>query len=929
MKKLQVIKLLLAIGAVGLRPTAAEAQSDSLPADLPLLHYHLTARPWSPLNIPKTAYLDRLEGECRFWIKHQDASGAIIDPFTNTETEYSTPYFAHALGTLLGAGRAMDLLSNGQKAMEHATNVFASGGAAEFWIAPLTEAIELYAQHVPAGTLDTWKSRMRIAFSPGGNTNNWRTYFMKGQWLRSKASFISKTTAVADVENNWNGTQKGDIAPTKWSLYHDHTSDPDTLAVETVGRGNLLALAATGYDGPSAPAIRSATETGTKTSLLLMDPSGQMPTNGRTDNHVWGDVCYQLAFETMAEQSLVQGDKWLAGQYRHAALLTFQNIDRWRRTDGAWTGSFYVTKNHLDPAKRVGYQPASQYGTYNGSLMFHTSEAFNTQKADIAENPAPVEIGGYALATDSSFAAAFANAGGMAMEIDLRGATSLEFSNYWTALGIVRFGRPGWDTRLGPSDGQRDIGTGLGVTFAPTFQEGGNWIRLASVPNRYEGTFAVTFAHPLLVRVSVDYAPKSGAGPKFHDELVVTPDGVLSTVTAAGQAGAWGMTLPLLEDDGAPLVTSATSTDRIARTTYKAGTDEQAFIALGKNVVLAADQPVLSSYGQLRPIRATTDDTAHRTFVYPRSANDPTAEAVRDSFQITANGFQSVVGRVDDTLYVGRTSAGGVGTSIDITGDGQPDATFSVSCGFILQIRGGTIAAIEADRAVTATIGGKSVSLTAYTPVVLDAAALASDAGAGPVPGIPEIGVDGGGVTSDSGVAIGDPMGDRAEDAATRMAEPVPGSPGAAESAAGCSCRSASRGTTAYWLACIPLGIAAALRRRTGPRRHGIGKSCTSLMSGSFGAVSYWQPEAVVCSVAVQFQISTPARSVENPATSQLWSRSLRADQLKHGIMLKRFAGSPLMLAYIPASPKMIGLSMPTNASREGARFGGSVWVVS
>jgi hypothetical protein len=59
----------------------------------------------------------------------------------------------------------------------------------------------------------------------------------------------------------------------------------------------------------------------------------------------------------------------LAGQYRHAAMLSFQGIQRWRRSDGEWTGSFFVTKNHFDPRQRVGYQPASQYSNYNGSLM--------------------------------------------------------------------------------------------------------------------------------------------------------------------------------------------------------------------------------------------------------------------------------------------------------------------------------------------------------------------------------------------------------------------------------------------------------------------------------------------------------------------------------------------------------------------------------
>ena len=91
--------------------------------------------------------------------------------------------------------------------------------------------------------------------------------------------------------------QRPRIVPTPYSLYHDRSSDPDTLSVEAVGRGNLLALATAGYDGPSASEIRTAAEAGTRFSLLLQDPSGQAPVNGRTDDHVWVDVGYQLAFE--------------------------------------------------------------------------------------------------------------------------------------------------------------------------------------------------------------------------------------------------------------------------------------------------------------------------------------------------------------------------------------------------------------------------------------------------------------------------------------------------------------------------------------------------------------------------------------------------------------------------------------------------------
>ena len=91
--------------------------------------YHLTARPWKPLDIPREKYLDVIEGVCRFSIRHQNAAGAIIDPFLKREVQYATPYFAYAVGALVSAGRALDLLPNGVKAMDHATSNFAGGRA--------------------------------------------------------------------------------------------------------------------------------------------------------------------------------------------------------------------------------------------------------------------------------------------------------------------------------------------------------------------------------------------------------------------------------------------------------------------------------------------------------------------------------------------------------------------------------------------------------------------------------------------------------------------------------------------------------------------------------------------------------------------------------------------------------------------------------
>lgn len=701
----------------------------NIPEELPRVRYHLTAKPWRPLAIPRSAYLDTIEGVCRFSAKRQDQRGAVIDPFLKREHQYSTPYYAFAVGLLISVGRAPDLLQSGVQAMDHATACFAQGRTGipdehgEFFVPALTGALALYERHVPAEKLRLWRERLSTpldqVITARTRTNNWRTYPMKGEWLRVKAGLADRAAALDFIRDSWfNATQRERIAGDLWNLYQDHSSDPESHAVEAVGRGNLLALIAEGYDGELRQEIQQAVERGTLVSLLLQDPSGQCPPNGRTDDHVFNDVLYQLAFEVMAERALQNGDRELASQYRHAALLSFNSIAHWRRTDGVWAGSYFVTKNHFDPAERIGYQRASNYGNYNGAVMLHLAEAYLARHTEIPEQPAPVEVGGYALATDPKFASAVANTGGMQMFADLRGDTQLVFDHYWSALGVVRFGRVGWDTRLGPSDGVRDAQTGRGVSFAPTWMEAGKWVRLADVPDRYQGEFSVEFAHPLLVRCAIEYRPLKGqTGPAFRHEFVLTPDGVLATLRAPVGVTC-GVTWPVLENDGAPL--RVNFSPYVARIAYPQGTDEQNFIALQSGAKLANnDAPLLSTYGWLRPVRVTTPGDVNQTFVYPRSAGDPNAENVRRSFRLSPNGFSSVLGKVAGKLYVGRTAAGGEGDSIDLNGDGKAEVTFGAPCDFILCLEQGKVTAAEADREVTMQLQGKRLKLSAYTPVTV------------------------------------------------------------------------------------------------------------------------------------------------------------------------------------------------------------------
>ena len=146
--------------------------------------------------------------------------------------------------------------------------------------------------------------------------------------------------------------------------------------------------------------------------------------------------------------------------------------------------------------------------------------------------------------------------------------------------------------------------------------------------------------------------------------------------------------------------------------------DQENFIALKSTHLLDASSPaVRTGYGDLCPVRVTDSKGGRvETFVYPRSAGDPDAESVRASFVRKGQDFSSVLGRVKGTLYVGRTSAGGVGNGIDLDNAGKNDVTFDQTCAFILQLKNGRPIAMEADRSVTATIRGKQLKLAPFTP---------------------------------------------------------------------------------------------------------------------------------------------------------------------------------------------------------------------
>jgi hypothetical protein len=711
--------------------------------------FHLTAGSWESREVSQVQLLEVIEASCSVAARFQNDLGAIVDPYLGREHQYATPYFAYAVGTLLHAGRGKELREAGIRAMEHSLNCLGKGSQkipdahGEFYLAPLAKALDLYRPFIGMQQLSQWEEIMRtpletIMENQEGRINNWRTYAMKGEWDRAKHGLVDRGEATAFIEKAWlQQTQRARILTDKYNLYQDWSSDPQSLAVEAVGRGNLLGLVLEGYDGPSASEIEEAIFNGTHATLYLQSPDGQAPANGRTDNHVFNDVLYFLSFEVMANIHWNRGERRVAGQYKQAANLAFHSILRWQRSDPGWAGSFSITKNFFDHADRIGYQPASQWGNYTGTLIYHLAEAWHIRNTEIAPAPAPSELGGFVLETDPKFGTFTANAGGLQVVVNLRGASIPKYGQSWTPLGTIRISKSGWDARLGPSDGIHDLTAGTpfqlqttagetldnyryqsAVTLGPEWKERNHWVRIGDLPANYQAIPEVHFVHPLLVRFSVHYTYVTGrGGTYFTQDFILTPDAVVTSLRPL-QPSKFGLTVPLLENDGRPLEIEVS--DRMASTKYPDSEDSQHFIALNDQVHIDQSAPSLqSSVGWLKPLRFSTEEPQVDIVIYPRKGNDPLAESVAAGFRWTSDGFESALGKVFGTTYLGRWAGGGSGKTLDLNQDGKPDLVFDEVCNFVVRHHEGTPTAVESDRDVRVSISDNTYSLQAFVPLFL------------------------------------------------------------------------------------------------------------------------------------------------------------------------------------------------------------------
>ncbi len=492
-----------------------------------------------PTGLTRKDYLRVIEGQVRAMRPYQDEDGRIIDPVEKIEKYYATPCYAHSVAVLAASGHNTnaELLESGMWAMDVSIDDMAgaraAGGHGDFYTWPVMLAYELFAQVAPPQRVASWKRRLATVrpeklYKAGPGSSNWNVVNLAGEYLRAREGLTGM-----DYVETCLAAQRKHFTPL--GMYVEHGNP---LPYDHFPRHYLAGMLHKGYRGKSYRTYRDLLWKGAWTSLLIQSPTGQLPTGYRSSHHIWNEAQQAVTFEIYAGQYAKAGRPAEAGAFKRAARLSLACIKRWIRPDG----SGYIVKNRYPIEARHGYEGYSAHTCYNMLACSMLAQAWQFADDDVAERPAPADVGGFVVPILRPFHKIFANAGGTYIEYDTSG------DHVYNPTGLLRVHVQGGHEQLGPSDGCAPKYSGRGVNLAvgPEWLDDAGWHRFAAM-SPPEPEVKILEQSPERVRFRVIYEDKPRLTETFTlDALGVTVEDTLDSAAVRSMR----VTSPMLVFDG-------------------------------------------------------------------------------------------------------------------------------------------------------------------------------------------------------------------------------------------------------------------------------------------------------------------------------------------------------------------------------------------
>jgi rhamnogalacturonyl hydrolase YesR len=507
----------------------------------------------SATNLKKKDYLEVIAGQVKAMHQYQNEEGRIIDPVEKVEKYFTTPCYAHSVAVLAKTGYPIEreVIESGMKALDAALADMAAGKApgshGDFFTWPIVFAYELFDEVVSDLRKEAWQTHLkqidpsrynvyRKPLSPSDHRGFYKTY----------ASHFANNWNLVNVAGEWGRVKHGLADPwyvdycmtmqlPNFSPHGMYNENGNPLPYDLFSRHYLTGMLQRGYNSFLHTTYRDILWRGAWTSLFMQSPFGELPTGYRSSHHIWNEAEQAVIFEIYASAYAKAGRMVEAGAFKRAAHLSLSSIKNWIRSDG----SGYIVKNRYPIEAKHGYERYSVHTCYNMLAMSMLAQAWQFSDDNIAEKPAPADVGGFVVPILDPFHKVFANASGNYVEYDPTA------DHKYNPTGLLRIHLKKGHPQLGPSDGCAPHFSGEDAFLAvgPAWRVNGKWTKLAECKGT---TREVTVLEetPQRVRFQVTY---SGAS----QNVTIDKDGVTveDTATLAG-VDAVRVYYPVLVFDG-------------------------------------------------------------------------------------------------------------------------------------------------------------------------------------------------------------------------------------------------------------------------------------------------------------------------------------------------------------------------------------------
>ncbi len=402
---------------------------------------------WQPTGMSREDYLDLIEPVIRMAAQWVDDDGAVIDPVLKREWAQTSPRFVAPAAILLASGRIPEHRELVFKVMDRACERLSAPdsrqNSPDFWMRELVTAYTVLDGIAPEERRAKWRESLTKVIpeqhykevDPTGKKlasfHNWCIYAAAGESMREAAGIggMPETVYGDAFFDRYVEPQFGHF--TAYGMYRD-PNDPITYDITT--RLQLAAALAWGYQGKLAPKVSELLRRGGLTTLLFVSPEGFVPYGGRSAQFQYqeGIAAALCEFEARRYKAI---NPALAGAFKRQAHLSAAALRPYLIESEVPRH----IKNHFDIDGLHGCDSYGQYSVYSLFAASVLGLAALFADDDIAEAPAPAEIGGYTLYLRGPFHKLFASAAGSYLEYD----TAADLHYDATGLGrILAAGMP-------------------------------------------------------------------------------------------------------------------------------------------------------------------------------------------------------------------------------------------------------------------------------------------------------------------------------------------------------------------------------------------------------------------------------------------------------------------------------------------------------